>query len=430
MVQSLQQKKIMNLEPIHQNVTVNVKYNVYLTTGLFNFKNPLLARFIAGKNADQPKQVLAIVDEELLRTWCRLLWQLDCYSKLYSNMFTLICKPLVVPKEEVKTYIHWREQFHKLIEPVKLEQECYLLAIGGQNVLTLADYLVTSTYRQINLIRVPVTLMAPNYLGIGERNQTSKTIKNINNFTLPYTVFNDFAFIKKMDETEWRSSIIEAIRLALMLDADFFEFLAENISALVARDVDIMQQAVHRYAKSCLTHFSTNSNPYIIRNFNPFDFGDWSISKLEKLTNRLHSSEALAIGIALNSTYSYLIGMLSRLEWQKILKILVVLSFDLYVPELAQQADKLKNSSQSQISSTTEEKDGLSLKLAQRIGKGTEVYEVNLSLYRQAIIMVQEFVENNPKLVITPTTKKNFKHRLYESKPSRIQSVAIGYNVG
>lgn len=419
----------MNLQSIHQNVTVNFKYSVYFTTGLFNFKNSLLAQFIAGENAAQPKQVLAILDGELLLSQCRLLCQLKHYSQLHSNMFTLICEPLVVPKEEVKTYIRWQEQFHKFIEPVKLDQECYLLVIGGQNVLDLADYLVTSTYRQINIIRVPSILMAPNYSSIGERNQTSNTIKKINNFTPPYTVFNDFAFIKKLDKNEWRSSILEAIRLALMLDADFFDFLTENISASVARDVDIMQQIVYRYAKSCMTHFSTNSNPYIIKSFNPFDFGDWSISKLEKLTNRLHSSEALAIGIALNSTYSYLIGMLSRLEWQKILKILVALSFNLYVPELALQSDKLKNHSQSQILSTTEEKDGLSLKLAQRIGKATEVYEVNLSLYRQAITMLQEFVENNPK-PIRLTNEKTLKHQLFEPKPSKLQSVAVGYNVG
>ncbi len=431
MVQSIQHQKSNNLQSIHQNIAVNLKYNVYFTTGLFNFKNPLLAEVIAGEDI-KPKQVLVIVDEELLRNRCRFLWQLNSYSELYVNKFTFICEPLVVPKEEVKTYIHWRKQIYKLLETVKLDQECYLLAIGGQNVLNLADYLVTSTYRQINLIRVPSTLMAPNYLGIGERNQTSNTIKKANNFTPPYTVFNDFAFIKKLDENDWRSSILEAIRVALMLDADWFEFLTENTPVLVARDMDSMQQAIHRYTKLCMTHFSTNSNPYIIKSFNPFDFGDWSIPKLEKLTqNRLHSSEALAIGIALDSTYSYLLGMLSRLEWQKILKVLVALSFDLYVPELTQQADKLKNNSQSQILNIVgNREEGLSLKLPLCIGKGTEVYEVNLSLYRQAIIMLQEFVENNPKPITTSNTRKTLKRRLYKSKPSNIQPVAIGYNVG
>ena len=430
MVQNIQHRNAVNLQSIHQNVPVTSNYNVYFTTGVFNFKNPSLAQVIAGDDKIQPKQVLAIADEELLRSRCRLLWQLDNYSKRYPDKFAFICEPLIIPREEVKSYINWREQIHQLIEPVKLDRECYLLAIGGKDVLDLADYIVATTYRQINLIRIPSTLMAANYSGIGVENRISDFTKKTNIFTPPYAVFNDFAFLKSLDECEWRGSILEAIKVALMLDADFFEFLREKAQALIARDMDTMQQVIHGYAKLCLTHFINSSNPFILKTFSPFDFGDWAVPKLEKLTgNRLHRSEALAIGIALDSTYSYLLGMLSRLEWKKILTTLIMFSFDLYVPELEQQVDKLKNHcSQSQswrALAITE--DGLSLKLPECIGKGKEVYEINLSLYRQAIMMLQEFVENNHKPVMM-STNKTLKHQPFESKRSNVQRVSVEYS--
>ncbi len=62
------------------------------------------------------------------------------------------------------------------------------------------------------------------------------------------------------------------------------------------------------------------------------------------MTNyRLRHGEAVAIGIALDSTYSYLAGLLDCSEWQRILNTLSALGFTLYVPELAHKLSQLEH---------------------------------------------------------------------------------------
>ena len=129
----------------------------------------------------------------------------------------------------------------------------------------------------------------------------------------------------------------------------------------------------------------------------PLDFGHWAAHKLEQLTNySLRHGEAVAIGIALDSTYSYLLGLLSQLEWQSILDTLTALGFTLYVPQLAIASEQPEHP-RCLFRGLTEFREHLggelTLMLLQGIGQRVEVHEVDLSLYRQAISILREFVE-------------------------------------
>ena len=56
----------------------------------------------------------------------------------------------------------------------------------------------------------------------------------------------------------------------------------------------------------------SGGDPFETGSSRPLDFGHWAAHKLEQLTNyQLRHGEAVAIGIALDVTYSYLAGMLS-----------------------------------------------------------------------------------------------------------------------
>ncbi|MCJ8279192.1 MAG: 3-dehydroquinate synthase, partial [Rivularia sp. ALOHA_DT_140] len=100
--------------------------------------------------------------------------------------------------------------------------------------------------------------------------------------------------------------------------------------------------------------------------------------------------EAVAIGIALDSTYSYLEGMLSHSEWQKILNTLKTLGFELYVRELNEESDiEHPRCLFRGLNEFREHLGGeLTLTLLQRIGKGIEVHTVKNSSYQQAISLL------------------------------------------
>ncbi len=396
MVVDIKQKTTLNLQPIHQSVSVSFDYNVYFTTDLFKLKNPLLAQVIAADGKKGPKKVVAVVDAGLLDSRGDLLGQLAAYSKHYADTLTL-SEPMIVPggeaaKNDPKSY----EQIHQLIDQVGLCRHSYLLAIGGGAVLDLVGYAAATAHRGIRLIRIPTTVLAQNDSGVGVKNGVNAFGKKnfLGTFAPPYAVLNDFTFLNTLDDRDWRSGIAEAVKVALIKDANFFEFIYTQAPALVRRDMDTMKQVIYRCAQLHMDHIANNGDPFEMSSSRPLDFGHWAAHKLEHLTNfRLRHGEAVAIGIALDSTYSYLLGLLSRLEWRQILKTLSELGFTLYVPELAEQSLELKHPRclfRGLIEFQEHLGGELTLTLLQRLGKGVEVHEANLSLYREAISMLAD----------------------------------------
>lgn len=127
----------------------------------------------------------------------------------------------------------------------------------------------------------------------------------------------------------------------------------------------------------------------------PWEFGHWAAHKLEHITDyNLRHGEAVAIGIALDSTYSYLKGLLSQFEWQRILDTLKKLGFTLYVSALTEQLHQPDHPHNlfTGLSEFREHLGGqLTITLLQGIGQGIEVHQVDLSVYKQAVAMLQDW---------------------------------------
>ncbi|MBW4689483.1 MAG: 3-dehydroquinate synthase [Komarekiella atlantica HA4396-MV6] len=394
-------KSRVNLQPIHQSVSVSFNYEICFTNNLFELKNPTLAQVITADGETKPKKIVAVVDAGLLQFYPDLLLQLAAYTKFYAEILTLAIEPVIVPGgEAAKNDRTLVEQIHQQIDAAGLCRHSYLLAIGGGAVLDLVGYAAATAHRGIRLIRIPTTVLAQNDSGIGVKNGINAFGKKnfLGTFAPPYAVINDSAFLTTLDDRDWRSGIAEAIKVALIKDANFFAFIHSHTAALIHRDMDTMQQLIYRCAQLHLDHIANSGDPFEMGSSRPLDFGHWAAHKLEHLTNySLRHGEAVAIGIALDSTYSYLLKRLGWSEWQRILNTLSALGFRLYVPELAEQSAQLEHP-RCLFRGLTEFREHLggelTLTLLQRIGEGIEVHEVDVSLYKQAISLLREFVKN------------------------------------
>lgn len=391
MILDIRQKTKFDLQPISQSFAVSFNYEVYFTHNLFSLKNLTLAQAITGDGEKKPKKIVAVVDAGLLEFWPDLLQQITKYANFYAEVLTLAAEPMLVPGGEVaKNDSNLLTQIHQLVEATGICRHSYLLGIGGGAVLDLIGYAAATAHRGVRLIRIPTTVLAQNDSGIGVKNGINAFGKKnfLGTFSPPYAVINDSAFLSTLCDRDWRSGIAEAIKVALIKDASFFDFIHEHTTALARRDMETMQQLIYRCAQLHLQHIAKAGDPFEKGSSRPLDFGHWAAHKLEQLTDyNLRHGEAVAIGIALDSTYSYLLGWLSHSEWRQILNTLTELGFQLYVPELAETSSLFRG-----LSEFREHLGGeLTLTLLQHIGKGVEVHEVDLSLYRQAISLVHEF---------------------------------------
>ncbi|MEA5594961.1 3-dehydroquinate synthase [Rivularia sp. UHCC 0363] len=396
MILDLKRKTKFELKPIQQRVEVTFNYAVHFTNGIFDLDNPLLAEVIANDGEAKPKKVVAVVDGGLLESRSGLLDQFREYCRSNSDILTLSAEPLVVPGgEAAKNNPQLLEDIHQLVDDAGICRHSYLIAIGGGAVLDLVGFAAATAHRGIRIIRIPTTVLAQNDSAVGVKNGINAFGKKnfLGSFAPPYAVLNDFDFLDSLDERDWRSGIAEAVKVALIRDREFFEFIADNAALLARRDMEAMQQVIYRCAKLHLQHIATSGDAFEMGSSRPLDFGHWAAHKLEQLTNyRLRHGEAVAIGIALDSTYSYLQGMLPHAEWQKILNTLRTLGFELYIPELTEESQiEHPRCLFRGLNEFREHLGGeLTLTLLQRIGQEIEVHTVKISLYQQAISLLSD----------------------------------------
>jgi 3-dehydroquinate synthase len=102
-----------------------------------------------------------------------------------------------------------------------------------------------------------------------------------------------------------------------------------------------MEQLVRRSAGLHYAHITTNGDPFELGSSRPLDFGHWAAHKLEQVSDyRLKHGEAVAIGIALDTTYAKLSGFLAEDDWRRVIDTIGNVGLAIYAPELSQHLDK------------------------------------------------------------------------------------------
>lgn len=392
----VQQNRVSKIESLHQSIAVKFTYDVHFTRGLLETTNPLLSQVITTSN-NIAKSSLVVVDSGLLGYHPHLITKINNYTNYYADKIKLAAEPIIMPGgEAAKNDPSLVEKIHQIIERVGLCRHSYVLAIGGGAVIDMVGYAAATAHRGIRLIRIPTTVLAQNDSGVGVKNGINAFGKKnfLGTFTPPFAVLNDLDFLTTLDDRDWRAGIAEAVKVALIKDREFFEFISDCADDLAQRDLVSMEQLIYRCCQLHLNHIANYGDPFEIGSSRPLDFGHWAAHKLESLTNyRLRHGEAVAIGMALDCTYSYLIGLLSKTDWQQIIKTLKKLGFALYVPELASNVADLE-SEQSIFHGLVEFRQhlggDLAVMLLEKIGTGIEVNQVNISQYKKAILMLQE----------------------------------------
>ncbi len=392
----VQENKISKIESLHQNIAVRFSYDVHFTRGLFETNNPLLSEVI-GKNNNVAKSIIVVVDSGLLDHHPSLITKINDYTNYFADKIKLAAQPIIIPGgEAAKNDPSLVDKIHRIIEQVGLCRHSYVLAIGGGAVIDMAGYAAATAHRGIRLIRIPTTVLAQNDSGVGVKNGINAFSKKnfLGTFAPPVAVLNDFDFLTTLGDRDWRAGIAEAVKVALIKDREFFEFIRDRADDLARRDSEAMEMLIYRCCQLHLNHIANYGDPFEMGSSRPLDFGHWAAHKLEHLTNyRLRHGEAVAIGMALDCTYSYLTGLLSKADWQQIIKTLKQLGFKLYVSELATNLAEL-DSEQSIFRGLVEFREhlggDLAVMLLEKIGIGLEVNQVNISQYKKAILMLQE----------------------------------------
>jgi 3-dehydroquinate synthase len=373
------------MEHLHQSFTVKFEYNVYFTTGLFSAGNILFNDYLAGTPSASQRKILFVVDQGVLDARPELISEIKQYFSTYTSV-QLVQDIITVPGGEIaKNNPAYFEQVVEAVNTYGIDRHSYIAAIGGGSVLDMVGYAAAVSHRGVKHIRIPTTVLSQNDSGIGVKNGINYFSKKnfLGTFAPPAAVFNDDDFLKTLTDRDWRSGISEAVKVALIKDTDFFNWIESNATALAARDLAIMNYLVWRCAKLHMEHIA-GKDPFESGSSRPLDFGHWSAHKLEYLTDfEIRHGEAVAMGIALDTIYSNLSGRLSAAESDRIIQLLQDLGFDITHDLLQVAADD--SPILLGLQEFREHLGGqLTIMLLDAIGKGAEVHEIDTALLKQA----------------------------------------------
>ncbi len=376
-------------------IPVVFKHRIVFTRNAFATENPELARILREGNG---RRALVIIEQAVATAWPLLAAEVEAYFRETDVEFRGIH---VLPGgEAVKADDHWVRETWTRIDAAHLDRHSYLLAIGGGAFLDAIGFAAATAHRGVRLVRFPTTTLSQDDSGVGVKCAINAFAKKnwIGAFSVPFAVINDFRFLHSQPEETRRAGLIEAVKVALVKDRTFFEWIEENLAALAALQPAALEACVEKSALLHARHITSGGDPFETGSSRPLDFGHWAAHKLEALTSyHLSHGPAVAVGLALDTLYSSRAGLAPPELAERVLTVLHGLSLSSYHPAL----DWLDESGRRRVFDGLDEfrehlGGALTVLMLKDIGCSVDVHHIDSDLVAACIDELRKHTLENP----------------------------------
>lgn len=217
----------------------------------------------------------------------------------------------------------------------RCERNTTLIALGGGVIGDLTGYAAATYLRGVPFIQVPTTLLSQVDSSVGGKTGINHPLgKNmIGAFYQPKLVLADIDTLKTLPQRELSAGVAEVIKYGLIRDADFFDWLETNMSALMTLDPAVASYAIYRSCQNKAEVVAADEHEQGERALlnlghtfghaieNAMGYGVW-----------LHG-EAVATGTVMAADLSQRMGWLNATEVQRIKAILQAAKLPLDAPD-------------------------------------------------------------------------------------------------
>lgn len=320
-----------------ETLSVSATHTLRFTQDVFAVANPTLAEVLPPREAGGPVRVLVVWDAGLRGAWPELPAMISRWFEAHTSVH-LAGPPLAIAGgEEAKNGFAALEQLWEAIAAAHLCRHSYLIAVGGGAVLDVVGFAAATAHRGIPLVRVPTTSLAQADSGVGVKCAVNYCGRKnwLGAFAVPQAVLNDSRFLHTLPARERRAGLAEAVKVALIRDAAFFEQLHAAADAIATGTGAAYETAIATSARLHFAHIAAGGDPFERGSARPLDFGHWAAHKLEQLSGfRLGHGDAVAIGLGLDLVYARRTGLLDAVVAERALTLLERFGFELFAPEL------------------------------------------------------------------------------------------------
>ncbi|MFY9179349.1 MAG: 3-dehydroquinate synthase [Venatoribacter sp.] len=199
-----------------------------------------------------------------------------------------------------------------------------LIALGGGVIGDMCGYAAASYQRGVNFIQVPTTLLSQVDSSVGGKTGVNHALgKNmIGAFHQPQAVIADTETLNTLPDKELSAGLAEVIKYGLISDQNFYTWLQENLSAILARSHAALAFAIERSCQNKAAVVAQDEKEGGIRAILNLGhtFGH-AIESHQGYGHWLHG-EAVAAGMLQAADLSWRLGKISQHEVQQLRQLL------------------------------------------------------------------------------------------------------------
>jgi 3-dehydroquinate synthase len=363
---------------------------VHFTRAAWDPTNRTVVDLVSRLEPDRRHRLLVVLDEHVSRAQPWLPRAIRAYVGAHASSLDLVADPVLVPAgEAAKNDLTHPLRLLQCINEKGLDRQSCIVVIGGGAVLDMVSFAAAVAHRGIRVVRLPTTVLSQADSGIAVKNGVNLFGKKnfIGTFVPPFGVVNDTDALDTLSHRDKMAGVPEAVKVALLRDQAFFSYLEQHRERIAAADRDVLACLVQRSAELHLRHICENGDPFELGSARPLDFGHWAAHKLESMTgHRLRHGEAVAIGMALDITYSVARGFLDAESANRIIVLLRSIGLALWDDALAERDAKGGYVVMQGLREFREHLGGdLHITLLRGIGQSFEVTEMDDALVVHAI---------------------------------------------
>ncbi|MFD0895606.1 3-dehydroquinate synthase [Luteolibacter ambystomatis] len=365
------------------------KHRIVFTRDAFSPGNPALEEVLREGGG---RRVLAVIEANVAKAWPSLA--ADMQSYLDATGLDVRGVDVLPGGETVKKDDALVRRVWELIDSGHIDRHSYLIVVGGGAFLDAVGYAAATAHRGVRLVRFPTTTLSQDDSGVGVKcaiNHFGK--KNwVGAFAVPFAVVNDFAFLHSQDEETRRAGLIEAVKVSLVKDAAFFDWIEEHAEALAALEPSVLETCVERSALLHARHIAEGGDPFECGSSRPLDFGHWAAHKLEALSGyQLDHARAVSIGMSLDTLYSAKKGLLASEAAERVLRVVELLRLPLYHTAMDLRGPGGKRRVFDGLEEFREHLGGrLTVLLLTAPGKGTDAHEMDETVLEACMVELEE----------------------------------------
>lgn len=299
----------------------NRSYPIYIGAGILPRLGQLCLPFGFSKRA------LVLTNSEIGR-----LYGEGALSSLKAAGFETAL--VEVPEGEGEKSLERAALLYRELLKHRMDRRSPLFALGGGVIGDLGGFVAATFMRGIPFIPIPTSLVAQVDSSVGGKVAVNLPEgKNlVGAFYQPQLVLADVALLATLPERELKAGLVEVVKYGIIADKGFFEYLEENLEAVLARDPQALAYIVKVCCRIKAAVVEEDEKEQGLRAI--LNFGHTVGHALEALTGyrRLRHGEAVAIGMVAAARLSERRGLCGKEDVKRIRDLLTRLGLSLALP--------------------------------------------------------------------------------------------------